>query len=95
MAVEGEGTGSITGVGGSKARKRGGARRLRTGGGWSAGTVGSEGHLCLGALDMYFQLAGVLWARSIMCYFELVTVMGMSGEKQPKRSLSEEGIEKM
>ena len=95
MAVEGEGTGSIIGVGGSKARKRGGARRLRTGGGWSAGTVGSEGHLCLGALDMYFQLAGVLWARSITCYFDLVTVMGMSGEKQPKRSLSEEGIEKM
>ena len=45
--------------------------------------MGSEGHLCLGALDMYCQLAGVLWARSITRYFELVTVMGRSGEKQP------------
>ena len=57
--------------------------------------MGPEGHLCLGALDMYHQLAGVLWARSIMRYFEVMVVMGRREEKQPKRSLSEEGIKKM
>ena len=44
---------------------------------------------------MYRQLAGVLWARSITCYFEVVAVMGRREEKQPKCSLSEEGIKKM
>ena len=47
------------------------------------------------SLDMYRQSAGVLWARSITRYFEVVAVMGRRKEKQPKRSLTEEGIKKM